>query len=57
MRLSSIRTWVLYLALCGVSAAQTVTGNIDGQITDQGGAVIPNAYVMAKNVATSFRCT
>jgi hypothetical protein len=40
------------LALCGVSAAQTVTGNIDGQITDQGGAVIPNAYVMAKNVAT-----
>jgi len=52
MRLNGILAFTIYLAFCGVSAAQTVTGTLDGRITDQTGAVVPQAQVTAKHVAT-----
>jgi Carboxypeptidase regulatory-like domain/TonB dependent receptor len=45
---------IVYLA-CGLSpsaAAQTVTGSLEGRITDQTGAVIPGAAVTIHNVET-----
>src|ERR1700683_4361353 len=50
-----------YLAGCllaallysSVALAQTVTGSISGQVTDQSGAVIVGATVTAENVGTS----
>ena len=50
-----------YLAGCllaallysSVALAQTVTGSISGQVTDQSGAVIVGAKVTAENVGTS----
>lgn len=45
------------LALLSASTvlAQTVTGSITGTVTDPSGAVIPNATVVAINVATGVR--
>ena len=43
---------VCCVALCGNALAQTVTGTLDGHITDQGGAVVPQAHVAAKSLAT-----
>ena len=41
------------IALCAVTAhAQTVTGNIVGNVTDPSGAVIPGATITAHNVDT-----
>ena len=40
------------LALVPVALAQTVTGAITGQVTDQSGAVVPGAKVTAHAVAT-----
>src|SRR5439155_19092946 len=48
--------FVLVLAIAFASAqqsmAQTVNGNINGTVRDQGGAVIPGAMVSAKNRET-----
>jgi hypothetical protein len=52
-----------YLAGCllaallysSVALAQTVTGSISGQVTDQSGAVIVGAKVTAENAATSVK--
>src|SRR5215470_16355868 len=52
MKLGSILAFALYLALCGSSAAQTVTGTLDGRITDQSGAVVPQVQITAKHVTT-----
>src|ERR1051326_4289751 len=52
MRRASILPVVLYFAFCGSTGAQTVTGTLDGHITDQAGAVVPQVQVTAKNLAT-----
>jgi hypothetical protein len=54
MRLRTSFKLAFLLALCGAGAAQTVTGTVDGRITDQGGALIPGANVAAKNIATGI---
>jgi hypothetical protein len=41
--------------LTGLASAQTVTGSVTGQITDQTGAAIPNATVVAINVDTGVK--
>jgi len=50
---------VLPLALIAVipGAAQTVTGDITGVVSDATGAVIPNATITATNVATNVSST
>lgn len=40
------------LAAAVPGGAQTITGSINGTVTDQAGAVVPNANVIATNVAT-----
>jgi hypothetical protein len=53
MRILRIFVWaVCCVAVCSNAVAQTVTGTLDGHITDQGGAVVPQAQVTAKNLAT-----
>src|SRR5262249_28506431 len=46
------RLLVLCLLACSVAAAQTVTGTLDGHVTDPAGAVVPQVKIMAKNVET-----
>src|ERR1700728_1660406 len=43
------------LVCCSLALAQTVTGSISGQVTDQSGAVIVGANVTAENTATSVK--
>lgn len=51
--LRSVAAGVLvFIATAAALFAQTITGSITGNVTDPGGAVIPNATVVAKNVAT-----
>jgi hypothetical protein len=45
---------VLLMLCFNPAHAQTITGNISGSITDSSGAVIPNAQVVATNVANGF---
>src|SRR5919106_5001577 len=53
--LQRIGAAVLALALLpAVAAAQTATGNIEGVITDQTGAVIPGATVLVRNMETNL---
>ncbi|HZY62077.1 MAG TPA: carboxypeptidase-like regulatory domain-containing protein, partial [Edaphobacter sp.] len=53
------KTWIyrfatlaLLAVCCVVGRAQTITGSVNGTVTDPSGAVIPNAKVTATNVAT-----
>ena len=50
----AIRIGVIAVLLCAgiVSQAQTITGSVNGTVTDPSGAVIPNAKVVATNVDT-----
>lgn len=43
---------ILLVVCCVVSRAQTITGSVNGTVTDPSGAVIPNAKVMATNTET-----
>lgn len=45
------------IALCGMAYGQTVTGNINGRVTDSSGAIIRGAQVTAKNTATNVTTT
>lgn len=45
------------LLFSSAAMAQTVTGTIDGHITDQAGAVIPGVQVAARNVQTGAERT
>lgn len=47
----------LFLLLAVSASAQTATGTISGTITDQTGAVVPGAKVVARNVATNLERT
>src|SRR6185437_726386 len=40
-----------------VTRAQTVTGSIGGTVTDSSGAVVPNAAITARNIATGVQAT
>src|ERR1019366_2827211 len=44
---------LVFFALCGSAWAQTAGGTILGRMMDASGAVIPNARVVIKNVATA----
>lgn len=44
----SILVWML----CGAARAQTVGASIQGIVTDSTGAVVPNAQVLVRNIAT-----
>jgi len=48
------RLGIVILMLCSVTIlkAQTITGNVNGTVTDPSGAVVPNAKVTATNVDT-----
>ncbi len=41
------------LALCGMAFSQTITGNINGLVTDPSGAVVVGAEVTATNASTN----
>lgn len=45
------------ITLCGFAYGQTVTGNINGRVTDSTGAIIRGAVVVAKNMATNITST
>jgi hypothetical protein len=47
--------FVMLLLCCGIALeAQTITGSVNGTVTDPTGAVIPNAKVTATNVDTGI---
>ena len=50
--ISSILAVILLVVGCVVSRAQTITGSVNGTVTDPSGAVIPNARVTAANTET-----
>jgi hypothetical protein len=54
MKLSGV---ILAVVCTAVAVAQDINGNISGVITDQSGAVVPNAAVAAVNTGTSARYT
>ena len=45
-------TFILSFAVCCIAKAQTITGSVNGTVTDPSGAVIPNAKVTATNTDT-----
>jgi hypothetical protein len=47
-------TFILSFAICCMAKAQTITGSVNGTVTDPSGAVIPNAKVTATNVDTGI---
>jgi outer membrane receptor protein involved in Fe transport len=52
MRLQCIVLFFVLLALTGVARAQTVTGTLEGVVTDQAGAVVPGAAIVIRNTET-----
>ncbi len=53
-RITSIfASLVVLLGLSLTAAAQTVTGSLEGRVTDQADAVVPSALVTIRNVETS----
>src|SRR5512138_2198265 len=56
MRIEHRAGWVALtlMILSGAAGAQTVTGTLDGRITDPAGAVVPNVTVVAKHAETGL---
>jgi hypothetical protein len=53
-----VSTWILIVSLCCVSVlAQAPTGIVNGLVTDESGAVIPNATVTITQKETNFSRT
>jgi hypothetical protein len=48
---------ILLLASSAFAQSQSTTGNIEGRVIDQTGAVVPSASVLATNQDTGFRKT
>src|ERR1700760_478543 len=59
MQHRTLRSVVIGLTTCLAASiallAQTITGSINGNVTDQSGAVVANARVLVKNIATSIQ--
>ncbi|WP_446743805.1 carboxypeptidase regulatory-like domain-containing protein [Silvibacterium acidisoli] len=51
-RFTLLGTSVLSAVVCFSGMAQTITGSINGTVTDPSGAIIPNATVTARNIDT-----
>src|SRR5260370_39569525 len=49
-----ISRFVLALAAIAPLAAQTVTGTVEGRVTDPSGAVMPGAEISARNTETGL---
>jgi hypothetical protein len=56
-RIIALITAVFLFCALGLSQSQSTTGNIEGRVTDQNGAGVPNATVTATNQDTSFTKT
>jgi hypothetical protein len=48
---------VVMLTVSTLSRAQTITGSVNGTVTDSSGAVVPNATITAHNVDTGVDTT
>ncbi|MBI1766679.1 MAG: TonB-dependent receptor [Acidobacteria bacterium] len=58
MRLQSlVSTFLLLVALTLCASAQTVTGTLNGTVTDTSGAVVPSVEVVAKSLETGITRT
>src|SRR5579863_8479386 len=53
-RFSCLLAMLAVILVSGSLVAQKITGDIAGDVTDTTGAVLPNATVTAKNLATDF---
>ena len=53
----ALRTAALFLSLCVSLAAQSITSALVGTIHDDSGAVVPNAVITARNLATNSRAS
>lgn len=47
-------TAIFSLTVCAVAQSQSTTGNIEGRVVDQNGAVVPNVSVSVTNQDTGF---
>src|SRR5690348_14580274 len=56
-RILSILCSVLLFSFAVIAQSQATTGNIEGRVTDQNGAGVPNATVTATNQDTGFTKT
>src|SRR5690349_1327430 len=54
MRSMALKAFFLVVSLFGVLTAQTYQGRILGTVTDQSGAVVPNAKVTITNPNTGY---
>ena len=54
--LGILRNFLVALAVCfcfgSIAVGQTVTGTVQGTVTDTNGAVVPNATIVIRNVDT-----
>jgi len=55
MKHARILSFSFCLLLTAAAAAQTVTGAVDGNVTDEAGAVVPGAQITARDLATGVQ--